>query len=155
MTQRARVHPSVLGLLREEIGHAARHLIAGVLLAAAIGAVAVEAVGVALTQALPALPTHLAAAAVALTAAYAAAITVLFRVLLRAIGRSAEWFTTEIEQATKRILHEGEPSPLGGRERLYADNVVSSTVATPGASRGATGSGTMLEDGVLAGIRAD
>jgi hypothetical protein len=155
MTERASVHPSVLGLLRQEIGHATRHLIAGVLLAAAFGAVAVEAAGVALTQALPALPTHLAAAAVALTAAYAAAITVLFRVLLRAIGRSAEWFTTEIEQATKRILHEGDSSPLGGRERMYAESVVSSTVATPGANGSAAPSGTMLEDGVIAGFRAD
>ncbi|MFI5272421.1 MAG: hypothetical protein ACHQ4H_05225 [Ktedonobacterales bacterium] len=148
MTQRLIPHPSVLGFMRQEVGQAMRHLIAAVLLAFVCGAFAVEAVGMALTHTWPTLPTHLAAGVVALALGYAAAITVLFRVLLRAIGRSAESVTNEIEQATKRVLRESEPSPLAGRARMYANSIVSSTLvqATPGAT---------LEDGVLAGLRPD
>ncbi|HEV2238799.1 MAG TPA: hypothetical protein VGR57_19225 [Ktedonobacterales bacterium] len=128
-----------------------RHLIVAVLLALALGAIAVEAVGAALTQAWPALPTHVAAGVVALLAGYAAAVTVLFRALLRAIGHSAEWVTNEIEQATSRILHENEPSPLAGRGRVHAGTVVSAT-PPPAPSRTA---GATLEDGVIAGLRAE
>jgi hypothetical protein len=155
MTQQLIPHPSVLGFVRQEIGQAMRHLITAVLLAIVCGALAVEAVSIALTHALPALPTHLAAGVVALTAGYAAAITVLFRVLLRAIGSSAEWVTNEIEQATRRVLHEGEPSPIHGRAQMYSGSVVDSAVMTPAPHGSAKPAGATLEDGVIVGLRAN
>jgi hypothetical protein len=151
MAQQQSTHPHVLGLVRQEIGHALLHLIVAVLLAIALGAIAVEAVGAALTQAWPTLPTHLAAGVVALMAGYAAAVTVLFGALLRAIAHSVEWVTNEIEQATSRILHENEPSPLAGRARMYAGTVVN---ASPPPAPAHT-VGTTLEDGVIAGFRAE
>jgi hypothetical protein len=144
------LRPDVLGLVRQEVGQAIRRLIAAVLLAIALGALAVEVAGMALTHAWPALPMHVAAAVVALLAGYAAAVTVLFRALLRAIGRSAEWVTNEVEQATKRVLHDAEPSPLAGRQRLYAKHVVDAAAAP---AEPAPSAGPTLHDGVVAGLR--
>jgi hypothetical protein len=125
-------------------------LIAAVLLAIAVGALAVEVAGLVVTHAWPAIPTHVAAAVVALLAGYAVAVTVSFRALLRAIGRSAEWVTNEVEQATKRVLHEAEPKPLAGRQQLYAKHVVD---AAPAPVEPAPSAGPTLHDGVVAGLR--
>jgi hypothetical protein len=151
MAQQQVTHPNVLGLVRQEIGHAMLHLIAAVLLAIALSAIAVEAVGVALAQAWPSLPTHLTAGIVALLAGYAAAVTVLFLALLRALAHSVEWVTSEIEQATKRILHDNDPSPLAGRNRVRAGTVVN---ATPPPAHART-AGATLGDGIIAGLRAE
>ena len=153
MRQQQPLHPNVLGFVRQEIGQAVRHLILAVLLAIVFGLLAVEVVSIVVTHAWPAVPTHLAAAGFALMAGYADALTVLFRALLRAIGRSAEWVTDEVERATKRVLHEGEPSPLGGRQRLYAEHVVDATAAPEAPAAPAQRAGPTLEDGVVAGLR--
>jgi hypothetical protein len=151
MRQQQVLHPDVLGLVRQEVGQALRHLIAAVLLAIAVGAVAVEMAGMVATHAWPALPTHVAAIVVALLAGYAAGVTVLFRALLRAIGRSAEWVTNEVEQAARRVLHEAEPSPFSGRQRLYAEHVVDAAAAP---AEPAPSAGPTLHDGVVAGLRS-
>ena len=141
-------HASVFGFVRHEIGATLRHLIAAALLSALISAAIVEGVSISLTRTPPLLPTHLAAAIVALALGYAAAVTVLFRALLRGIGRSAEWVTSEIEEATERILHDGSQrlSP-GGSERAAPASSASTSKPTRPVST--------LEDGVMAGIRME
>ncbi len=153
MSQQQPVRSHVFGFVRQEVGQAVRRLIVAVLAAVVLGALAVEAASAIMTQAWPTLPAHVAAIIAALVVGYAAAITVLFRALLRAIGRSAEWVTNEMDQATKRILHENEPSPLAGRQRVYAAHAVSAVPAQAATVVSAGPGGPTLEDGVLTGLR--
>lgn len=141
-------HLSVVGIMRQEIGATARHLIAATLLSVVISALVVEGVSVALTGTVPALPTHLAAGVVAVALGYAVAITVLFRAVLRGIGRGAGWVTSEFEVAAERVLHDGSP-------RVSSERGVHAMPTPPFAASNPTGAATMLEDGVIAGIRSN
>lgn len=140
-------HTGALGFVRHEIGATVRHLITATFLSIILGAVLVEATGMALTWTPPSLPTHLAAGVVALALGYAAAVTVLFRALLRGIERSAEWVTGEIEDATERVLHEGS-------QRHASSNMAHVVSATPSTGSTPTRPLSTLAEGVMSGIRS-
>lgn len=140
-------HTSAFDAVRQEIGATVRHLIVATFLSIVLSAVLVEAVGMAITWAPPALPTHLAAGVVALALGYAAAVTVLFRALLRGIGRSAGWVTSEIEDATERMLHDGSRQHASG-------GTASMALAVPTTGTSPTQPLATLEHGMMAGIRA-
>jgi hypothetical protein len=73
-----------------------------------LGAIATEAVGVAMTGSLPALPTHVAAGVVGLLVGYAVAVTIAFSALLTGVVHSMEWVVDEVEHVAGGLVHQAE-----------------------------------------------
>jgi hypothetical protein len=148
-------HRHLLGFVRQEIGAAMRHLIVALLVSVVGSAIAIESGAILLTRQAPTLATHITATIVAFALGYATAMTVLFRALLRGIGRGAEWVTNEFEETTRRILHFD-----GGQTQERTQQVAMGTVVTaapmPLASeRNLARHASTLEDGMLAGIHPE
>jgi hypothetical protein len=94
--------------LRGTLLHALRDVILFGLIGLALGAIATEAVGMAMTGALPTLPTHVAAGAVGLFLGYAVAATIAFSALLSGVVHSMEWVVDEVEHVAGGLVHEAE-----------------------------------------------
>jgi hypothetical protein len=94
--------------LRGSLLHALRDIILFGLVGLVLGAIATEAVGVAMTGSLPTLPTHVAAGVVGLLLGYAVAATIAFSVLLTGVVHSVEWVVDEIERLAGGVVHEAE-----------------------------------------------
>ena len=142
-----RTHPTrLLGQVRHEIAAAARHAVVALLVAVIGGALLVEVGEVVMTGQMPTVVTHITAAFVALVLGYAVAVTVLFRALLRGIGRGAEWVTDEFEEVTRRILHDDGKEPQEATQRVAMSGVGDSSPAAHTAT---------LDDGLLAGFHAE
>jgi hypothetical protein len=92
------------------VGQTALHVVLATLGVMGLSALVVEGAGAALTQTWPALPTHLAAAIVALALGYATIVTGLLRSLLHSLANVVEWMTGELEEVTDRAIHAGGPS---------------------------------------------
>ena len=127
--------------LRGTLLHALRDIILFGLIALACGAIATEAVGVAMTGSLPTLPTHVAAGVVGLLLGYAVAASIAFSALLTGVVHSVEWVVDEIERLAGGVVHEAE-SALHPAEQ--------STLAAPVASLGGAG-GMRIPAGIAAG----
>jgi len=94
--------------LRGTLLHALRDIILFGLIGLALGAIATEAVGVAMTGSLPTLPTHVAAGVVGLLVGYAVAATIAFGALLTGVVNSMEWVVDEVEHLAGGLVHEAE-----------------------------------------------
>lgn len=104
---------ALLGTTAKHILHGLRRALRAVALTFLIGALiaagATEAVGAFLTHSFPPPgPTHLAAAAIAITFGYAAAITVAIEEILRAIIKAVEIIVEEAEKVEKKAVQEIE-----------------------------------------------
>ena len=94
--------------LRGTLFHALRDIILFGLIGLALGAIATEAVGMAMTGSLPTRPTHVAAGAVGLLVGYAVAATIAFSALLTGVVHSVEWAVDEVERVASGLAHEAE-----------------------------------------------
>jgi hypothetical protein len=94
--------------LRGTLLHALRDIILLGLIGLVLGAIATEAVGVAMTGSLPTLPTHVAAGVVGLLLGYGVAATIAFSALLTGVVHSVEWVVDEIERLAGGVVHEAE-----------------------------------------------
>lgn len=94
--------------LRGTLFHALRDIILFGLIGLALGVIATEAVGMAMTGTLPARPTHVAAVAVGLLVGYAVAATIAFSALLTGVVHTVEWAMDEVERVASGLAHEAE-----------------------------------------------
>ncbi len=134
--------------LRGTLLHAVRDIIVFGLIGLALGAIATEAVGMALTGSLPTLPTHVAAVAVGLFLGYAVAATIAFSALLTGVVHSMEWVVDEVEQLAGGLVHEAE-SAL----RLPEYPPPAAPVAAPVGIGGMSVPAGMSAGGMIAGIQ--
>jgi hypothetical protein len=94
--------------LRGTLFHALRDIILFGLIGLALGVIATEAVGMAMTGSLPTRPTHVAAGVVGLLVGYGVAATIAFSALLTGVVHSVEWAVDEVERVASGIAHEAE-----------------------------------------------
>lgn len=120
--------------LRGTLFHALRDIILFGLIGLALGAIATEAVGMAMTGSLPTLPTHVAAGVVGLLVGYAIAATIACGAVLTGVVHSMEWVVDEVERLAGGLVHEAEAAlypaersmpaapgePLAGRDGMRA-----------------------------------
>lgn len=128
--------------------HALRAILTTGLLFALLGAALTETVAIVWARALPTLPVHLIALAVALLAGYAAVVTIALRETFHGIVSSLELITREIEKLASRTLHDAETL-------VYRANAETSqhahTVSTERHMLAGAPSSTLV-DGMLGGI---
>jgi len=115
---------------------------------AVLSLLATEAVGSLLTNKFPPDgPTHLAAAAIAVTFGYAAAVTVAIGEILRGIIKGIELIVSETEKLAEEGLHEVEVlAQRGESEALRLGRAAIGDAASLG--RGVLGGAESLEHGI-------
>ncbi len=100
--------PSAVAHLRTTVLRQLRTMVLVGLAFAAVGAAATEAVGAAIERSWPNVPTHVAAAVIALALAYGAVVTIALRATLAGVVGSLEWLGGQIEGMAGRVAHEAE-----------------------------------------------
>jgi len=117
-------------------------------IAAVLSGLATEVIGSLLTKEVPPSgPTHLAAAAIAVTFGYAAAVTVGIGEILRGIIRGIELIVSETEKLAEEGLHEIEVlAQRGESEAVRLGRAAVGDAASVG--RGVLGGAESLEHGI-------
>ncbi|HEY1390782.1 MAG TPA: hypothetical protein VGF38_19765 [Ktedonobacterales bacterium] len=137
--------------LRGTLFHALRDIILFGLIGLALGAIATEAVGMAMTGSMPTRPTHVAAGAVGLLAGYAVAATIAFSALVTGVVHSVEWAVDEVERVASGLAHEAEtalhPAEHSAPAGLTLPSVGSDGMRTPAGISAGQMIGGILDEG--------
>jgi hypothetical protein len=139
--------PSAIRQLRSTVLRDLRTMALLAVAFAVAGAAATEATGAALERSWPTVPTHIAAAVIALALAYGAVVTVALRATIRGVVGSLDWIVGEIEGVAGRVAHDAEPL-LPRPEAHAGDAGHAAQVAPPGATWERAG----MAGGVLGGL---
>jgi hypothetical protein len=158
-----------MGRITHVLGNVAKHILGSLerafrlmaitgFIVAILAGLSTEVIGSFLTNEVPPTgPTHLAAAAIAITFGYAAAVTVAIGEILRGLIRGIELIVSETEHLAQEGLHEVETfAERGEGEALRLGRAAIGDVASLG--RGVIGGAESVEHGIashLPGHRQD
>jgi hypothetical protein len=153
-----------MGRISNVLGNVAKHILSSLerafrmmaitgFIVAIIAGLSTEVIGSLLTKEIPPSgPTHLAAAAIAVTFGYAAAVTVAIGEILRGIIRGIELIVAETEHLAQEGLHDLEGiAERGGQDALRLGRAAVGDVA--GLGHGVVSGAESLEHGIAERFR--